>query len=121
MTLAKLILPTKSRTSSFDRTAHCTAVSISNGCANFMRGNLKLTDSLCSAKFVNFARNSSSFRCFSFVLWPVKVCLHQLDMSLDVTACLKALSSAFCQYRSHTTDQNTKDLERQIDVSLTCF
>lgn len=38
-------------------------------------------------------------------------------MSLDVTACLKALSSAFCQYRSHTTDQNSKDLERQIDVS----
>jgi len=39
-------------------------------------------------------------------------------MSLDVTACLKALSSAFCQYRSHTTDQNTKDLERQIDVLI---
>lgn len=38
-------------------------------------------------------------------------------MSLDVTACLKALSSAFCQYRSHTTDHNIKDLERQIDVS----
>ncbi|CAH3043208.1 unnamed protein product [Porites lobata] len=39
-------------------------------------------------------------------------------MSLDVTACLKALSSAFCQYRSHTTEQNTKDLERQIDVLI---
>ncbi|KAJ7379243.1 hypothetical protein OS493_017752 [Desmophyllum pertusum] len=39
-------------------------------------------------------------------------------MSLDVTACLKALSAAFCQYRSHTTDQNTKDLERQIDVLI---
>ncbi|XP_027056078.1 protein CIP2A homolog isoform X2 [Pocillopora damicornis] len=39
-------------------------------------------------------------------------------MSLDVTACLKALSSAFCQYRSHNTDHNTKDLERQIDVLI---
>lgn len=37
---------------------------------------------------------------------------------MDVTACLKALSSAFYQYRSHTTDQNTKDLERQIDVLI---
>ena len=44
--------------------------------------------------------------------------MQQLDMSLDVTACLKALSSAFCQYRSHATEQNTKDLERQIDVSV---
>ncbi|XP_022780826.1 protein CIP2A homolog [Stylophora pistillata] len=39
-------------------------------------------------------------------------------MSLDVTACLKALSSAFCQYRSQSTDHNTKDLERQIDVLI---
>ncbi|XP_074613609.1 protein CIP2A-like isoform X1 [Acropora palmata] len=39
-------------------------------------------------------------------------------MSLDATACLKALSSAFCQYRSHASEQNTKDLERQIDVLI---
>ena len=54
---------------------------------------------------------------FPRVLWPLEALIHFLDMSLDVTACLKALSSAFCQYRSHTTEQNTKDLERQIDVS----
>ena len=54
---------------------------------------------------------------FTGVLWPLEALIHCLDMSLDVTACLKALSSAFCQYRSHTTEQNTKDLERQIDVS----
>lgn len=50
-------------------------------------------------------------------LWIVLASVHQLDMSLDVTACLKALSSAFCQYRSHLNEQNAKDLERQIDVS----
>lgn len=44
--------------------------------------------------------------------------MQKLDMSLDVTACLKALSSAFFQYRSHATEQNTKDLERQIDVLI---
>lgn len=66
----------------------------------------------------NTWRKIYSLFCGDFLefcgLWPF---IHCLDMSLDVTACLKALSSAFCQYRSHTTEQNTKDLERQIDVS----
>lgn len=54
-----------------------------------------------------------------FGLWETRLSLQQLDMSLDATACLKALSSAFCQYRSHASEQNTKDLERQIDVCAT--
>ena len=63
--------------------------------------------------------NSSYFFFLSITarLWLLKIGFHKLKMSLDVTACLKALSSAFCQYRSHNTDHNTKDLERQIDVS----
>ena len=44
--------------------------------------------------------------------------LFSSSMSLDITACLKALSTAFCQYRSHTSEHTAKDLERQIDVSL---
>lgn len=40
-------------------------------------------------------------------------------MALDVNVCLKALSASFCQYRSHTTEQSVKDLERHIDVSFT--
>ncbi|XP_031552269.1 protein CIP2A homolog [Actinia tenebrosa] len=39
-------------------------------------------------------------------------------MALDVTVCLKGLSSAFCQYRFHTTEQTVKDLERQVDVLI---
>ena len=39
-------------------------------------------------------------------------------MSLDITACLKALSAAFCQYRNHTSESTARDLERQIDVSF---
>ena len=80
----------------------------------FMRGNLKLPE---TAKKLLKEIIFSVLWWFPRVLWPLEALIHCLDMSLDVTACLKALSSAFCQYRSHTTEQNTKDLERQIDVS----
>ena len=38
-------------------------------------------------------------------------------MSLDINACLKAFSVAFCQYRSHPNEQALKYVERQMDVS----
>ena len=82
-----------------------------------MRGNLKLTVRLFCTDFSKLETNSSFFQVISFCLRIVSASVHQLDMSLDVTACLKALSSAFCQYRSHSNEQNAKDLERQIDVS----
>ena len=81
----------------------------------FMRGNLKLPET--AKKHLKEVNIFSVLWWFPRVLWPLEALIHCLDMSLDVTACLKALSSAFCQYRSHTTEQNTKDLERQIDVS----
>ena len=38
-------------------------------------------------------------------------------MALDMNACLKAFSVAFCQYSSHPNEQTQKNVERQIDVS----
>ena len=38
-------------------------------------------------------------------------------MSLDINACLKAFSVAFCQYSNHPNEQTLKCVERQMDVS----
>jgi hypothetical protein len=42
-------------------------------------------------------------------------------MSLDISACLKAFSVAFCQYSNHPNEQTLKCVERQMDVSSLSF
>ena len=39
-------------------------------------------------------------------------------MSLDINACLKAFSVAFCQYSGHPKEQTLKYVERQMDVLI---